>query len=90
MPNSNPKKFGKNRSVDFSWEKIPMCYTGIKHPQNPDKELIIKEFFGNSVEIAWRNNKLSKIGIGKLVPKTKKGFLYKGKEIKFTKDGWTL
>jgi hypothetical protein len=90
MKNPNPKKFGKDRSVDSSWEQIPMCYTGIKHPNNPNKELVIKEFFGDKLEIAWRNMKLCKMGIGKLVPRTKKGFLYKGKEFKFTRSGWVF
>lgn len=88
VSNPNPTKFGKDRSVDFSWDKIPMLYTGIKHPQNKDKELVVKEFFGSKVEICWRNNKLSKMGIGKLVPRTERGFLYKGKEVKFRAYGW--
>lgn len=88
--NPNAKKFGKDRSVDFSWEKIPMVYTGIIHPNNTNKELVIKEFFGSKVEICWRNNKLSKMGIGKLVSRTEKGFLYKGKEIILTSSGWVF
>lgn len=81
VKNPNPKKFGKDRSVDFSWEKVPMVYTGIKHPTNPDKELVIKEFFGSKVEVCWRNIRLTKMGIGKLVPRTERGFIFKGKEI---------
>lgn len=86
--NINPSKFEKDRGVSIAWEKIPMLYTGIKHPHNPDKELVIKQFFGDKVEICWRNNRLSKMGIGKLVQKTQDGFMYKGKEIKYGKNGW--
>lgn len=86
--NPNPKKFGKDRSVDLSWEKVPMQYTGIRHPQNKDKELVIKEFLGDKAEVCWRNNRLSKMGIGQLVPLTKEGFLFRGKEVKFKNGNW--
>lgn len=87
VKNPNPHKFGKDRSVDSGWEKIPFYYTGIKHPTNKDKELVVKEFFGKNVEVCWRNNKLYKMGIGQLVPRVKGEFIFKGKVIKFRKRG---
>ncbi len=78
-------KFEKNRSVSLGYCKIPLFYTNIKHPNNPDKELVIMDIIGDNYTICWRNNKLCKVGIEKLVKGTDKGFIYKGKEIELSK-----
>ncbi len=81
--NPNVKKFGKDRSVDFNWEKLPLYYTRIINPSNKDKELVIMEVFGKHCSACWRNNALSKVGITFLLKTTGDGFIFKGKEYKF-------
>ena len=39
-------KFEKNRSVSYGYCKIPLFYTGIKHPNNKDKELVLMDRIG--------------------------------------------
>jgi hypothetical protein len=36
-------KFGKNREVSVQYAKIPLYYTGISHPNNRDKELVLMD-----------------------------------------------
>ena len=75
------KKFDKNRSVSMGYCKIPMYYTGINHPNNNDKELVIMDRLGKNYTACWRNEKLCKVGIEFLLSATEKGFIFKDKEI---------
>lgn len=84
------QKFGKNRSVSLSYCKIPLLYTGIKHPNNKNKELVLMDRIGDNYTACWRNNELSKVGIEFLIPAIDGGFIFKDKTYKF-KDlgkGW--
>jgi hypothetical protein len=82
--NPNPKKFRKDRSVESTWEKTPVYYTGIIKPDNKNKELVIMEFFGSThVSACWRNNQLCKVGITFLLKQTVDGFVFKDKKYKF-------
>lgn len=74
-------KFEKNRGVPHGYAKIPLFYTGIKSPSNKNKELVIMDRIGKNYTAAWRNNKLSKIGIEFLIPVIEGGFLFKGKKV---------
>jgi len=74
-------KFEKNRSVSVGYCKIPMYYTYIYHPTNKDKELVIMDRIGSNYTACWRNNKLGKVGIEFLLKATKKGFIFKDKEV---------
>lgn len=76
-------KFSKNREVDEGYCKMPMYYTGIIHPNNKNKELVIMDQIGKNYSAAWRNNDLNKIGIEFLLPVVKGGFLFKDKKILF-------
>lgn len=77
------QKFGKNREVSVGYCKVPMYYTGIKHPANSDKELVLMDAMGHKYTACWRNNRLCKVGIEFLVEATKNGFIFKGKEFSF-------
>lgn len=77
------KKFGKDRSVSESYAKVPIAYTGIKHPTNPNKELVLIDDFGKHYTACWRNRETGRVGITKLVLKTEKGFMFKGKDREF-------
>lgn len=88
-------KFQKNRSVPFAYHAVPMYYTGIIHPTNKDKELIIVDFLGKHCIAAWRNNKRNMVGIHFLLKeeqrKGKFGFIFKDKFIPFNKrSGWVF
>lgn len=76
------RKFEKNRSVSPHYCKCPLYYTGIKDPRKIGKELVLPERLGENYTACWRNNRLCKTGIEFLLPVTKEGFLFKGKEIK--------
>ena len=71
------KKFHDDRSVTSTYAKTPMYYTGILHPSNKNKELVIMDRFGKSYTACWRNNHLCKVGIEFLLKATKQGFIYK-------------
>ena len=73
-------KFEKDREVSFGYAKIPMYYTGIKHPNNKDKELVLMDSFGKHYSACWRNMTTSKTGIEFLLKSTDKGFIFKDKE----------
>jgi hypothetical protein len=75
------KKFDKNRSVSTAYIKIPMYYTGIKHPTNKNKELVLMDRIGKNYSACWRNNKKNTVGIEFLILATKTGFIFKDKEI---------
>lgn len=75
-------KFDKNREVCSSYIKIPLYYTGIKHPNNSNKELVLMDRLGDNYSACWRNNKLDTIGIEFLVQSIKNGFIFKDKEYK--------
>ena len=84
-------KFDKNRSVSFSYCKIPLIYTGIFHPNNKSKELVLMDRVGKKHYTAcWRNNERSAIGIEFLLTAIPGGFIFKDKEIKFSQigNGW--
>lgn len=74
-------KFKKNRSVSFAYCLIPLYYTGIIHPNNKDKELVLMDRLGKNYTACWRNNKLSKVGIEFLLSATENGFIFKDKEL---------
>ena len=78
-------KFEKNRSVSYGYCKIPLFYTGIKHPNNKDKELVLMDRIGPNYTACWRNNKTSKVGIEKLIVATESGFIFKDKEYSLSK-----
>ena len=75
-------KFSKSREVSFGSAKCPLYYTGIKHPNNKDKELVLMDKLGDSYSACWRNNNLCNVGMEFLVKATDKGFLFKDKEHK--------
>lgn len=81
-------KFEKNRSVSEGYCLIPLFYTGIKHSNNSDKELVIMDRMGKNFTACWRNNALCKVGILFLLPAVDKdngwyGFIFKDKTILF-------
>lgn len=79
-------KFERNRSVSEGYCKIPMYYTGITHPRNKNKELVLMDQIGKTFTACWRNNKLDKTGIEFEVPVFKGkgqkgyGFIFKDKK----------
>ena len=75
------RKFEKNRSVSDGYCKIPLYYTGIKHPENKNKELVLMDQIGKNYSAAWRNNKRCSIGIQFLLPIIDGGFIFKDKRI---------
>jgi hypothetical protein len=82
-------KFGKDREVSVSYAKIPLYYTGIKHPHQKHKELVLLDDFGKHYSACYRNNDLCKLGIEFLLRKIKGGFVFKDKEYKFNgSSGW--
>ena len=72
-------KFEKDRSVSFGYVKIPMFYTGLIHPNNKNKELVLMDRLGGNYTACWRNNKLCKVGIEFLVKAVDDGFIFKDK-----------
>lgn len=72
-------KFSKYREVSIGYAKIPLFYTGIKHPHNNNKELVLMDHLGKAYTACWRNNKLNKVGIEFLVKTVDNGFVYKDK-----------
>lgn len=81
-------KFNKNREVSVGYCKIPLYYTGIIHPNNKDKELVLMERLGNNYSACWRNNILNKTGIEFLVKVVNGGFVYKDKTYNLGKRVW--
>jgi len=88
------KKFETNRSVPVNYFVMPLYYTGIEHPNNKDKELVLIDDYCNHYVAAYRNNRLCKVGIHFLLKKEQKngkcGFVFKGKFYGFKKRryGW--
>jgi hypothetical protein len=82
------QKFKKDREVTVSYSKIPLFYTGIKHPNNHRKELVLMDRFGDNYSACWRNNKTGKLGIEFLVPATQGGFIFKDKKRKLGSRVW--
>lgn len=72
-------KFGKNREVSIGYAKIPLYYTGLKHPNNKNKELVLMDRLGDNYTACWRNNHLNKTGIEFLVKAINNGFIFKNK-----------
>ena len=72
-------KFGKNREVTMGYAKIPIYYTGIINPSNPNKELVLVDRLGDNYSACWRNNQLCKVGIEFLVKAVCGGFVFKDK-----------
>lgn len=72
-------KFGKNREVTTGYCKIPLYYTGLIHPKNKDKELVIMDRLGDNYTVCWKNNRLCKTGIEFLVRAVEGGFYFKDK-----------
>ena len=72
-------KFGKNREVTTGYAKIPLYYTGVKHPNNKNKELVLMDRLGDNYTACWRNNELCKVGIEFLVKAVDGGFIFKDK-----------
>lgn len=50
------QKFEKGRSVSAGYCKIPIQYTGIIHPNNKNKELVLMDVMGKNYVACWRNN----------------------------------
>lgn len=73
-------KFGKNREVSAAYATIPLYYTGITHPNNHHKELVLIDRIGGNYTACWRNNHLYKVGITFLLQATENGFMFRGKE----------
>ena len=84
------RKFHKDREVDPSYLHVPLKYTFIKHPTNPDKELVLIDDLGKHYTAAWRNNKTNRVGIVFLLKRTEKGFIHKDKEYKHNGSGWVF
>lgn len=89
------KKFHKNRSVQFAYHAVPIYYTGIIHPNNKDRELVLVDDYGQHFMAAWRNNKLCRVGrhfvLKKEIQNKKVGFVHKDKFIALRKrGGWVL
>jgi hypothetical protein len=79
------KKFNKDRSVSVAYAKIPLYYTGIIHPNNINKELVLMDRLGKNYTACWRNNTTSKTGIEFLIQAIDGGFIFKDKIYKFNK-----
>lgn len=89
------KKFHKDREVPHSYHAVPIYYTGIKHPANKDRELVLVDDHFNHFVAAWRNNKLCRVGIHFILQKewknNKSGFIFKDKFVALRKKtGWVL
>lgn len=87
------RKFDKNRSVDYKYHEIPLKYTGIRHPNNNNKELVLVDDYGKHYIAAYRNEKTNKVGIHfllkKVISKGKYGFIFKDKFYSVKdKSGW--
>jgi hypothetical protein len=76
-------KFDKGRSVDYRYEKIPLAYPGLKHPEHPDKELVLMDWMYKHYTAAWRNNKRISVGptflLKSEVRNGKAGFIFRDK-----------
>ena len=72
-------KFSKNREVTTGYAKIPLYYTGVKHPNNNNKELVLMDRMGDNYTACWRNNELCTVGIEFLVKAVHGGFIFKDK-----------
>lgn len=86
-------KFKKGRAVDFAYHAIPILYTGIKHPTNAAKELVLIDDLGKHSVAAYRNMKTDKVGIHFLIKNIEGGFVFKDKKILFKKlksGGWVI
>lgn len=81
-------KFGKDREVSHGYAKVPMYYTGIKHPNNNNKELVLMDRMGDNYTACWRNNATCKTGIEFLVLAIDGGFIFKDKEYKLGNKVW--
>lgn len=57
------RKFHSDRSVEFAYHAVPLYYTGVKHSNNNDKELVLVDDFISHYIAAYRNMKLNKVGI---------------------------
>jgi len=88
------KKFEKNRSISSAYFAIPLYYTGIKHHNNNDKELVLIDDYGNHYVAAYRNNSLCKVGIHFILKKEmkngKSGFIFKNKFFPLNEYGWVF
>ena len=60
-------KFGKNREVTTGYAFIPIFYTGIKHPHNKNKELVLMDKIGKYYTACWKNMENNRCGIQFLV-----------------------
>lgn len=76
-------KFKKDKEVTSSWFMVPSFYTGIIHPNNTNKELVLMEYFGKHWSACWRNNKTNKVGIYFIVKADKNGFTFKDKKYSY-------
>jgi len=84
------KKFEKNREVNYGYVHVPLRYTGIKHRNNSNKELVLVDDYGKHYVAAYRNNETCRVGITFLLKKTNGGFLFKDKEYKHNCSGWVF
>jgi len=84
------KKFHKNREVTFAYFHVPLCYTFIKHPTKPHKELVLIDSFKTHYVAAYKNMRTCKVGRTFLIEKTKLGFIFKNKHYKHSNAGWVL
>lgn len=86
------QKFEKNRSVDFRYLAVPMCYTGIKHRHDAKKELVLIDFLHNHWIAAYRSDRTQRVGRTFKLPLGEKngkpGFYHRGKLYTYSKGGW--
>ena len=77
------KKFFKDREVPFYYHAVPIKYTGIKHPNRHDTELVLLDGYKNAYLAAYRNNDTNKVGrhflLKREVRSGKLGFVFKDK-----------
>lgn len=88
-------KFKKNRSVDFTYHAVPMRYTGIKHPNDASKELVLVDSYKHKWLAAYRSDKTNRVGrtfiLDKGVKNGKEGFYHRGKLVVLPKrGGWVF
>jgi hypothetical protein len=85
-------KFEKGRSVDYRYHAIPLQYTGIKHPNDAKKELVLIDDYKTQWLAAYRSDKTNRVGrtfmLKKGTKNGKRGFYHRGKFIDLSKSGW--
>jgi len=95
-------KFEKCRSVDFRYHAVPLNYTGVTHPSNKQRELVLLDWYPKGTEnkpqggtflCAWKNHNTGKVGrqflCKEVLKDNKRYFEFKDKLYDIsTKNGW--